>query len=876
MMKLSSIVLLCYLLVIILPKRSVGFLTTSKPWRSSSSCPWLYSAENLHLQNQKTTLFLFRKFFPKNNSDEKNEVDTFNIVMEQEKRTSLTNTTNATTDEDSIQENIKSSKKISMPFFAKLVRQQKQVVEKDDENQIESGTSYSSNTNILEEIPSVIVVPPPTPPQIQLSPVEQAYALKAQAERTRLEAEKLDILLTIEKIDKLEKQLATKSVRDDPSKSKGVQRQIQALKVKLDGGVNNTTSSSTRSSSTSTDGVSENSLSEESSLLKKKDLNTVLESVVAQTKAKNTEQDTDTDHKTTLSSSETEARGRSLNNAPPFMKDLVLKANGIQPVENSKYNATELILQMYQDEKQFNETNKIAMDKKYNKAPVPEFTQEQIDEVLEAVRMVPQFIKNMYGEEYKNNNTAIALMMLEEEWREGRLAQIPEITQQMINDKMEEIKWIPQFLKGDNDTELAIELIKSDYRRNGRIVKQSQIGDDDLDDQESDSDESSSSNSSPIGNRRGLFGFGGGEEKTDKENMVEALFPQSTRKEGQEVNESLVKTCMSDILKDDVWMATAPPEKVPGGFIIRGKSKYSKGKELIDAVDKHMDKSKLKNQLSIFYVFDPTPVTKEQLDGGVERSPVLYVTGPDVARDPAPVQRSLISAVAFGTAWYNALLPFLLNDKFMKLADEQLALADASMSADLDFLNDLSFPLFAATIAIQASHELAHFITAQAYGMNITIPTLVPSLATGLTGAITSLKAPPKDKQALFDFAISGPLVGMAVSVFMLYVGMSLTVTMDAGAYSNLPALPLTLLRQSSLVGGILDSISPGLLTVPDAALGSRALNSINIPLHPLAIAGYFGMLINAANLLPTGSKYAFFYFNLLFSFGKHTHSLHF
>ena len=91
---------------------------------------------------------------------------------------------------------------------------------------------------------------------------------------------------------------------------------------------------------------------------------------------------------------------------------------------------------------------------------------------------------------------------------------------------------------------------------------------------------------------------------------------------------------------------------------------------------------------------------------------------------------------------------------------------------------------------------------------------------------------------------------------------MMATVTMDASAYSNLPALPLPLLRQSSLVGGIIDSISPGLLSVPDAALGSRALNDINIPLHPLAIAGYFGMMINAANLLPTGSEYQLYQFS--------------
>eukprot|EP00558_Chaetoceros_sp_UNC1202_P010192 CAMPEP_0197245732 /NCGR_PEP_ID=MMETSP1429-20130617/10430_1 /TAXON_ID=49237 /ORGANISM="Chaetoceros sp., Strain UNC1202" /LENGTH=273 /DNA_ID=CAMNT_0042706281 /DNA_START=105 /DNA_END=926 /DNA_ORIENTATION=+ len=187
------------------------------------------------------------------------------------------------------------------------------------------------------------------------------------------------------------------------------------------------------------------------------------------------------------------------------------------------------------------------------------------------------------------------------------------------------------------------------------------------------------------------------------------------------------------------------------------------------------------------------------------------------------------------------------------MADDQLALAGASMSSNMDFLNDLSFPLFAATIGIQATHEIAHIIAANANGFNTTIPTLAPSLVYGLMGGITSLQSTPKDKQSLFDFAIAGPLAGLVVSSSLLFAGMVATISLDAASYSDLPALPLALLRQSSLAGGIIDSISPGLLSVPDAALGSQALTDINIPLHPLAIAGYVGMMINAANLLPVG-----------------------
>jgi protein-arginine kinase activator protein McsA len=750
------------------------------------------------LQSQRkisTKLFFFRKIFRQNKDDQDINDDEQEVLLN-------TNQDDETTESNNFKN------KASMPFFAKVV-----------------------GRNVEKQLPETKNESNPLPEEKkQLSPVEQAKALRDQAEKARLEAEKLDIILTLEKIEKLEKQLASKIVKEDPSKAEDVKKQIQILKAKLDGDKKTNDYVKHIEDTKNEIFINENSTAVDvAPVPNKKDLDAVLESVVAQSKAKVAND--------ALSLSDIESRVQHFNDAPQFMKELVVKANGM---DINNLNITELVIKMYEDEKSFNVQNSAS-----DYVKVPEFTQEQIDEVLEAVKMVPQFIKNMYGDELKNNDTAIAIMMLEEEWREGRLVEMPEITQKMIDDKLDEFQWIPQFLRGDNDTALAIELIKSDYRRNGRKYKQGSI-----DDVSKDLDVSSNSR------KGGLFGFGqDSREKTDKENMVEALFPQSTRKEGEELSKEVIQSCISDILsKDNIWMVTGPPEKVPGGFIIRGKPKFESGKELIEEIDKKMEKSRLKEQFSVFYVFDPTPVTKEQIEGGEERSPVLFVTSSNVARDPAPIQRSLISAVAFGTIWYNALLPFLLNDKIMKLADEQLALADASMSANLDFLNEMSFPLFVATIVIQLSHELAHFIVAQANGLKISLPTFVPSLATGLTGAITSLKQPPKDKQELFDFAISGPLVGMAVSILFVYAGMMATVTMDASAYSDLPALPLTLLRQSSLVGGIIDSMSPGLLSVPDAALGSRALNDINIPLHPLVIAGYFGMMINAANLLPTGS----------------------
>jgi membrane-associated protease RseP (regulator of RpoE activity) len=132
--------------------------------------------------------------------------------------------------------------------------------------------------------------------------------------------------------------------------------------------------------------------------------------------------------------------------------------------------------------------------------------------------------------------------------------------------------------------------------------------------------------------------------------------------------------------------------------------------------------------------------------------------------------------------------------------------------------------------------------------MEISVPTLVPSIITGTTSTVTTFKAPPKNNAAMFDFSLAGPLAGIAASCVALFLGSQLTANADP---AFLPSLPVEILRQSSLGGGIIDSILEGILYVPDGA----PMDGIMISLHPLAIAGFIGLIGNALALLPIGSE---------------------
>lgn len=124
--------------------------------------------------------------------------------------------------------------------------------------------------------------------------------------------------------------------------------------------------------------------------------------------------------------------------------------------------------------------------------------------------------------------------------------------------------------------------------------------------------------------------------------------------------------------------------------------------------------------------------------------------------------------------------------------------------------------------------------------------TLIPSPTTGLLNSNTQLKSSPKNNNALYDFAIMGPILGMAASWSALLVGLQLTAGVRSNEMASLPHLPLDFFQLSTLTSATIESF-----------LGTDVLLSLdpvsdNVAVHPLVIAGHIGILLNALNLLPS------------------------
>ncbi len=152
-------------------------------------------------------------------------------------------------------------------------------------------------------------------------------------------------------------------------------------------------------------------------------------------------------------------------------------------------------------------------------------------------------------------------------------------------------------------------------------------------------------------------------------------------------------------------------------------------------------------------------------------------------------------------------------------------------------------PYSIALMAILSIHEMGHYVAARLYKMRTTLPYFIPvPFFLGTFGAFIQMRSPVPNRKALFDVGIAGPLAGFIVTLPLLMWGL---------AHSSV--VPL------SDASGLLnfESLNPRfsfLLTVLSKwALGSQLTSEVAIKLHPIAVAGYIGVVVTAFNLMPVG-----------------------
>jgi membrane-associated protease RseP (regulator of RpoE activity) len=149
----------------------------------------------------------------------------------------------------------------------------------------------------------------------------------------------------------------------------------------------------------------------------------------------------------------------------------------------------------------------------------------------------------------------------------------------------------------------------------------------------------------------------------------------------------------------------------------------------------------------------------------------------------------------------------------------------------------LSIIYAAVLLIILLGHELGHYLSCRYYHVSATLPYFIPApTLIGTLGAFIKIKSPIARKKELFDIGAAGPLAGFILALPALVYGL---------AHSKvIPSIP----REETLIFG-----EPLLLKFIGSLIFEHIPTGYDIILHPVAFAGWVGVLVTAFNLFPIG-----------------------
>jgi len=155
----------------------------------------------------------------------------------------------------------------------------------------------------------------------------------------------------------------------------------------------------------------------------------------------------------------------------------------------------------------------------------------------------------------------------------------------------------------------------------------------------------------------------------------------------------------------------------------------------------------------------------------------------------------------------------------------------------------LGLPYALALLFILGIHELGHYLTARYYKIRSTLPYFIPvPFFLGTFGAFIQMRSPVPNRKALFDVSIAGPIAGFLATLPLLIWGLAHSQVIPIPEKTGL-LNPEALNPQHSILLAVLSKL----------ALGSHLTPKSAIDLHPVAVAGFLGLVVTALNLMPVG-----------------------
>jgi membrane-associated protease RseP (regulator of RpoE activity) len=201
-------------------------------------------------------------------------------------------------------------------------------------------------------------------------------------------------------------------------------------------------------------------------------------------------------------------------------------------------------------------------------------------------------------------------------------------------------------------------------------------------------------------------------------------------------------------------------------------------------------------------------------------------------RAPRPIRMRPLNAVLF-------LLTLLTTT----IAGAEFAGTPVLLGAPASYTNLLAGLSFSIPLMlILFAHEMGHYLTSRRYGVDTSLPYFIPGpplpglFLIGTFGAFIRMRMTPRTRREMFDIGAAGPWAGFIVAIIATVIG--------------LVRSEVTTLNNSE--GGVILGNSAVFWVVSRLVLGVDP-NTVEVNLHPIALAGWIGLLVTAINLLPVG-----------------------
>ena len=201
----------------------------------------------------------------------------------------------------------------------------------------------------------------------------------------------------------------------------------------------------------------------------------------------------------------------------------------------------------------------------------------------------------------------------------------------------------------------------------------------------------------------------------------------------------------------------------------------------------------------------------------------------------------------------------------------------AGVDAPIEYCNDFGkyisyslahiltgWPFALSLLGILLAHELGHYFMSRYHKTPATLPYFLPFPLSplGTLGAAIIMRGTPKNRRVLFDIGVAGPIAGIVVAIPVIFFGLSLSqvqpIALSQCGISLEGNSILYLFAKYITFGQLLPApIEPqGFLYWLQYFFTGQPipLGGLDVFIHPVAFAGWAGILVTALNLIPLGT----------------------